>query len=260
MEELRLKLEKKIKISGKIKLLTGLHIGGSSIGLEIGGADKVVIRNPVDQVPYIPGSSLKGKMRSLIEKSMGLVKIEEAVYGGKKEFRGLLCTDQSEDAVQLFGFAANDSISDERSAPTRLIVRDASLDKESFRKLESAENTDMYLTEIKTETSIDRLTSQANPRSFERVPAGSSFDFEFIIDIYNVDLDDKSNTRETRFIEIVKNAMKLLEYDYLGGQGSRGYGRVKFEKVSVKVIDAASLVEEGVKTEEMSKELTELFS
>ena len=72
--------------------------------------------------------------------------------------------------------------------------------------------------------------------------------------------DDKSNTRETRFIEIVKNAMKLLEYDYLGGQGSRGYGRVKFEKVSVKVIDAASLVEEGVKTEEMSKELTELFS
>jgi len=247
-----LKLEKKIIVSGKIRILTGLHIGGSSIGLEIGGADKVVIRNPVDRRPYIPGSSLKGKMRSLIEKSMNLVQLENS----RGEWKGSLCTDQNQDAVQLFGFAANEKMK-ENSAPTRLIVRDASMDEESYKMLDESDATDMYLTEIKTETSIDRLTSQANPRSFERVPAGARFNFEFVIDIYNLDLG--SGDRERKFLDILKNAMRLLELDYLGGQGSKGYGKVKFEGVTVNVVDAATLVETGDKSMKAAPEFAELF-
>ncbi len=229
-----LKLEKKIVFKGKIKALTGLHIGGSSVGLAIGGADSVVVRNSLDNIPYIPGSSLKGKMRSLLEKIYGLVEIDTR----NNEFSGKICSDLKEDVVQMFGFAANDlSQLDEDSAPTRFIVRDACLDIESVEKLENAENTDMYLTEVKTETNIDRLTSKANPRNFERVPAGSSFNFEFVLDIYDRDARYKKDgkDRETRFLELLKQGMEIIENDYLGGQGSRGYGRIQFEIEDIKI-------------------------
>ena len=66
MEELR--LQGKYIIQGKIKVLTGLHIGGPTTGLNIGGVDNIVIKDAKGK-PYIPGSSLKGKMRSLLEYS-----------------------------------------------------------------------------------------------------------------------------------------------------------------------------------------------
>lgn len=241
-----LKLEKKIIIEGQIKLLTGMHIGASSIGLEIGGTDKVVVRNPLDGKPYIPGSSLKGKMRSLLEKVNGKVNIaqedvkdEKGVVVGKK-YKGEICQKPEEDIVQLFGYPAEVGTSYEFSAPTRLIVRDADLTEASFNKLEKSESTDMYLTEIKTETSIDRLTSAANPRSFERVPAGAEFNFQFIVDIYDVDIlctgtGEDNKTRESRFLELMRQAMELIEMDYIGGQGTRGYGQVKINVSDVKV-------------------------
>lgn len=222
-----LKLEKKIVFKGKIKAMTGMHIGGSSVGLAIGGADSVIVRNSLDNIPYIPGSSLKGKMRSLLEKIHGLVEIEYK----NNEFSGKICSDLKEDVVQMFGFAANDlSNLDDHTAPTRFMVRDACLDKESIERLEMAENTDMYLTEVKTETNIDRLTSKANPRNFERVPAGSTFDFEFVLDIYNKDVEYQKDgkDRETLFLQMLKQGMEILEDDYIGGQGSRGYGRIQF--------------------------------
>lgn len=243
-ERATLKLDKKIIIEGQIILLTGMHIGASSIGLEIGGTDKVVVRNPLDNKPYIPGSSLKGKMRSLLEKVYGKVNIilEDKDEDGKTvtKYKGEICKKPEEDIVQLFGYPAEVATTYEFSAPTRLIVRDARLTKESFDKLEKSENTDMYLTEIKTETSIDRLTSAANPRSFERVPAGAEFDFQFIIDTYDIDnscseTKKDSKTRECKFLELIIQAMELMEMDYIGGQGTRGYGQIKFNVEDVKV-------------------------
>lgn len=232
-----LKLERKIFIEGEIELLTGLHIGGSSLGLAIGGADKVVIRNPITNLPYIPGSSLKGKMRSLLEKSCGLIKIENEneKKDNKVVWTGKLCTEPLEDVVQLFGFPADVEKSSPDYAPTRLAVRDGALLNEV--DLANAENTDMYCTEIKTEVSIDRLTSAANPRQFERVPAGARFRLDLVLDLYNVDNTKGENEKETRcdrFITLIKQALSLVEDDYIGGQGSRGYGQVKFKISSVR--------------------------
>ncbi len=257
-----LKLEKKVFIEGEIIALTGLHIGGSSTGLTIGGADKVVVRNPVTNLPYIPGSSLKGKMRSLLERSLGLVNVSQE----NGEWVGKLCTDPEKDVVQLFGFPADESVSIENTAPTRLIVRDCELLNKD--ELEELENIDMYCTEIKTEVSIDRLTAKANPRNFERVPAGARFSLNLVVDLYNVDTrngnnkdsekltaegssteDDGNqgkegnNTRADAFMALISQALRLVEDDYLGGQGTRGYGRVEFRIKSVKEKRAENYLE-----------------
>ena len=224
----KLQLEKKVFIKGKIIIKTGIHIGGSSLGLQIGGADNVVIRNPITNLPYIPGSSLKGKMRSLLEKSLGLIHPKQ---NSKGEWEGNLCTDPNEDVVQLFGSPADAGGSATPThAPTRLTVRDSDLLNED--KLAGAENTDMYCTEIKTEVNIDRLTSAANPRNFERVPAGAVFRLDLVIDIYNVDTAD-DNKRADEFVKLIKQGLLLIEDDYLGGHGTRGYGQVKFHIDSV---------------------------
>ena len=231
-EDRTLKLDRKVFIEGEIEVLTGIHVGGSSTGLSIGGADKVVVRNPITNRPYIPGSSLKGKMRSLLEKSLGLVKImsEKKKKKDKEvtEWVGKLCEDPEKDLVQLFGFPAEKGGTSDKYAPTRLTVRDSDLLNEE--ELARAEETDMYLTELKTEVSIDRLTCKANPRNFERVPAGARFGLSLVLDLYNVDDED----RRKNFTSLIRQALELLEDDYLGGQGSRGYGRVKFHIHSVK--------------------------
>jgi len=229
----KLKLDKKIFIKGKIITKTGIHIGGSSLGLQIGGADNVVIRNPITNLPYIPGSSLKGKMRSLLEKSLGLIHPKQ---NSKGEWEGNLCTDPNEDVVQLFGAPAEELGQQPTHAPTRLTVRDGDLLNEG--RLAEAENTDMYCTEIKTEVSIDRLTAAANPRNFERVPAGAEFKLEMILDIYNVDMttdnnQDNANSRADEFVKLIEQGLLLVEDDYLGGNGTRGYGRVEVRIDSV---------------------------
>ena len=226
-----LQFSKKVFIKGQIITKTGIHIGGSSLGLQIGGADKVVIRNPITNLPYIPGSSLKGKMRSLLEKSLGLVKIEQKEKNGKQVWEGSLCTEQDEDVVQLFGSPADAGGSATPThAPTRVTVRDGGL--LNADKLAAAENTDMYCTEIKTEVSIDRLTSAANPRNFERVPASAVFRLDLVLDIYNVDMTD-DNKRADEFVNLIKQGLLLIEDDYLGGHGTRGYGQVEFHIDSV---------------------------
>lgn len=227
-----LKLEKKVFFRGTLRLVTGMHIGGSSLGLSIGGADKVVVRNPVSRLPYTPGSSIKGKLRSLLEKSHDLVVINHK--DGK--WTGPLCKDPSKPLVQLFGFPADEPRTEALPflAPTRLTVRDGEL--LNIATIEQAGQTDMYGTELKTEVNIDRLTSLANPRSFERVPAGARFEFQMIVDLYNVD-DQPTPGSETslaqQYMELLREGLRLLQDDYLGGQGSRGYGQVKVELASV---------------------------
>ena len=213
------KICSKIFVKGNIKALTGFHIGGNSVGMAIGGADSVVARNPLDNAPYIPGSSLRGKMRSLLERARG-PEGENAEEGGfSRNNRGdaLAGKDPNTLLGQLFGVAAES----EAKGPTRLIVRDASLTEDSLKELEQAPNTDMPMTEVKTEVWIDRITCAAMPRQIERVPAGSEFGFEFIVTI--LDVDDK-----LKFLNLVYEGMRLVEADTLGGSGSRGYGQVKF--------------------------------
>jgi CRISPR-associated protein Csm3 len=211
-------IQSKIFISGKLFALTGLHIGGNSVGMAIGGADAVVVRNPLTNEPYIPGSSLRGKMRSLLERVRGQEGINQNPEGGYSMGKNgaLAGKDASTWLGKLFGVAAEDA-----KEPTRLIVRDAPLTRDSSEALRKAPNTDMPMTEVKTEVWIDRITSQANPRQIERVPARSEFRFEFVLTLLKG--DDKQ-----RFLSLVFEGLRLVEADALGGKGTRGYGRVKF--------------------------------
>lgn len=201
------KLIKKIKYTGTITLKTGLHIGGTNASLNIGGPDKFVVRNPITNVPYIPGSSLKGKMRALIEVVNGCVSNKRGVVGPSD--------DPSSESGALFGVATGD----DRNKPSRLIVRDAEMD---LSKPEMFANTDLPYTESKTEVSIDRVTAKANPRTFERVPAGAQFKLDIVLNIFE-------NEDEEALKGTLMKAIQLLQDDYLGGNGSRGYGQVEIE-------------------------------
>lgn len=198
-----IKLEKKVIYSGTITLKTGLHIGGTNASLNIGGPDKFIVRNPLSNIPYIPGSSLKGKMRALVEIANG------ETNGGKPS------NNPESKAGKLFGTAGD---GDDKH-PSRLIVRDADLDV-SVENMFS--NTDLPYTESKTEVAIDRVTAKANPRTFERVPAGAKFKLNMVLNVFEG--EDEEALKAT-----IKQAIKLLEDDYLGGHGSRGYGQVKID-------------------------------
>ena len=199
------KLVKKIKINTSITLITGLHIGGNSENVEIGGIDTPVIKlASKGDVPYIPGSSLKGKMRCLLEQTEGASNV------------GL-----NKDINNLFGITKNDSIGIKDNLPSKLIVRDAILTEDSKSYLLGCDNLDMPYTENKYENTIDRVTAKANPRNMERVPAGAEFNAEFVINVW--DDDD-----EKELIAMFEKGIRLLENDYLGGSGSRGYGQIKF--------------------------------
>ena len=193
------KLVKKIRINTTIELITGLHIGGNSDNVEIGGIDNPVIKIATkDNQPYIPGSSLKGKMRCLLEQIAGSAKV-----GGNS------------DVNNLFGCS-------ETNQPSNLIVRDAMLQKESVEKLRNCDNLDMPYTEGKWENVIDRVKGTAeHPRQTERIPAGVSFNVEFVINIWD-------NDEEQALINLLEKGINALENDYLGGSGSRGYGQILF--------------------------------
>lgn len=212
------KLKNKIVYTGIIRLKTGLHIGGTNAALNIGGPDKFVVRNPLTNIPYIPGSSLKGKLRSLVELANG------ETNAGKPS------NDPNSKSGALFG-TAGDSESNHAS---RLIVRDAVMvtqaddeDELMIFGLERSDipdfsNTDLPFTESKTEVNIDRITAKANPRTFERVPAGALFKLEMVLNIFEGENeDDLENT--------LKQGITLLHDDYLGGNGSRGYGQVEIK-------------------------------
>jgi len=232
----------KIFIQGTITALTGLHIGGSSTEMSIGGADSIVVRDPLTNYPYIPGSSLRGKMRSLLERSRGEMTIQMENKTGDK-IEPITCsdleqaakylnqgcrlksagpaTDFTSKAAQLFGVAVDQVKSTEKIVPQRLVVRDAMLDETSAQELAQSRYTDMPFTEVKTEVVIDRITSKAMPRQIERVPAGAKFNFEFVLNLYG-------NDEQKEYLSLLWECMQLLEDDYLGGNGSRGYGRIKF--------------------------------
>jgi len=218
----KIQLLAQVFITFDILALTGLHIGGSDAGIEIGGVDNTVIRDRLTDQPYVPGSSLKGKMRSLLDKYEG-----KQINFPPRNPAFHVCQDKDEyikcDVCHVFGVSGQQSFSE----PTRLIVRDTFLSAKSVDELKKAQ-TDMPFTEVKTEVSIDRVTSAANPRPFERVPAGAEFSgAEFVYAIYYPE--------DIQRMEKVFKGMGLVEDDYLGGGGSRGSGKVKFKNIKIHI-------------------------
>ncbi|MEQ1620568.1 MAG: type III-A CRISPR-associated RAMP protein Csm3 [Methylococcales bacterium] len=209
------------KLTGQIELLSGLHIGSGNTEIHIGGTDNPVIKNPITQQPYIPGSSIKGKMRSLLEWHLGVV---GDTGGHPLNFGHIAKLDtkiqqSAKDLIKLFG-GASDSKNDEdlikKIGPSRLAFWDCALTKAWVAEME---NKTLMLTEVKMENTIDRIKGTAeHPRNTERVPATAKFDFNLTIRVH-----DGEDLTETLLV-----GLKLLEYTGLGGSGSRGYGKIKF--------------------------------
>lgn len=209
----------RIILTGQVRAVSGLHIGGSPGGLAIGNVDMPVIRDMVTGRPYIPGSSLKGKMRSLAEKLTGAPQNKSI---GKEVTIHIASDRQQYDTYwvnPIFGVPGE--IKFDVPAPTRLIVRDVMMDGDSAKSL-LATKTDLPYTEVKWEAAIDRVTAAATPRQMERVPAGAIFaPMEIVFSVFLPE--------DMGLFAHVLTALQLVQDDYLGGQGSRGSGKVAFE-------------------------------
>ncbi len=207
-------------ISANIRAITGLHIGKGKEGVMIGGVDNPVMRDVLTNQPYIPGSSLKGKLRSLAEKSDPKRQPDAPI--GKGVYIHL-CDERDCPICTLYGVPGQKVA----SAPTRLTVRDAFIEEKSAARLKTSD-TDLPFTEVKYEVAIDRVTSQANPRPLERVPADTLFGpVEMVLSVYQAN--------DHRLLQPLLTAMRLLEDDSLGGSGSRGSGKVKFEDLTLTI-------------------------
>lgn len=220
MSETYKKLIDKVIINADLTVLTGMHIGASTEFSSIGAVDSVVIRDPLNKRPIIPGSSIKGKLRFLLARAL-----TEKGYITPFE-------EEPDEVKRLFGSSRNGIV------VSRLQFTDLFMDEESADKIEKMD-TDLYLTEIKFENTIDRATGIANPRQIERVPRGSKFCFRLIYNIENID------EMETDFKNL-STAISLLHLDYLGGNGTRGYGRVKISNFKLElagITDESSAVE-----------------
>lgn len=219
-------MKARVIVTAELHALSGLRIGGTLPGLAIGGLDLPVIRDPLTGYPYIPGSSLRGKMRALLDRwhgnpsnrRIGNVAIhmpeEQADYDASPVGR-------------LFGVLPNGNITTMR--PTRLLVRDIYLAEAEAERLRRQSRGGLLYTEAKTEAAIDRLTSAANPRTIERVLAGTVFN-PFVASITLYDCDSVAE-----YLPLLLRGMRLLEDDYLGGHGVRGSGEIAFKKITVTV-------------------------
>ncbi len=198
----------KIQITGTIEVVTGMHIGGSEAFAAIGAIDSPVIIDPLSRKPIIPGSSLKGKMRALLAKAYNPTVVNH--------------NDDSEKISRLFGSSANNKLMTSRLIFSDMIL--ANYDELHSKGLDS-------ITEVKFENTISRTTSVANPRQIERVIRGSKFKLNIIYDVLE-DYQDQALDD----IKILVEGMKLLQYDYLGGGGTRGNGKIKFSNVTADTV------------------------
>ncbi len=213
----------KIQITGKLEVVTGMHIGGSSAFAAIGAVDSPVIKDSRENLPMIPGSSLKGKMRTLLAKEYN-----ETVAAKPDE--------DNERIVRLFGSAKKGNIKRSRIQIADMVMANA----DEFRQRGT-----QSLTEIKFENTINRLTAVANPRQIERVIRGSEFALDMIYEV-----EEESEIVED--LSMLAEGMKLLQYDYLGGHGSRGYGKVRFKDVQADTVV-------GELDEKLQQEIDQIF-
>ncbi len=213
----------KIKIKADLEVVTGMHIGGSSEYAPIGAVDSPVITDPRTGDPTVPGSSLKGKLRTLLVRSiMGNAAREP--NSDPKEIK------------RLFGASAPEIIK------SRLQFADAFVaNKEDFKAV--------GLTEVKFENALNRGTGVANPRQIERVVRGVKFAVCIVYD----KPDDEAETDGD--MKNLAKAMKLLQIDYLGGHGTRGSGRVSFSGIALSSPDKSVPAE---RLEELNGYFTEV--
>lgn len=222
-----MKLTRIAKITAEIELLSGLHIGSGNTEMHIGGTDNPVIKNPITQEPYIPGSSLKGKMRGLLEWRAGVVALTDGKPLGFAHI-GKLTNDQvtqGKTILKLFGGAPEGGNQDEKLVaeigPTRLAFWDCALTRDWVATMRDK---NLLLTETKMENMIDRIRGVAeHPRNTERVPASAMFDFQLTLKIH--DGED--------LLDTVLKGLRLLELGGLGGSGSRGYGKLCFRNLAL---------------------------
>ncbi|TVR57609.1 MAG: type III-A CRISPR-associated RAMP protein Csm3 [Candidatus Competibacteraceae bacterium] len=211
------------RITATLSLRSGLHIGAGKDAIEIGGLDLPVVKQPFTQEPYIPGSSLKGKLRSLLEWALNRVENDGNVWGSNKN--GQYAADDP--ILRAFGTTHKQW----RGGPTRLLVRDAYLDP---AWADSIREQGLAFTEEKMEVGIDRIQGKAKDgglRRTERVPAGARFALEMVFKVF--DWNDDGGQTDRNCLNRVLEGLKLLERDALGGSGSRGYGRVRVENLKV---------------------------
>lgn len=196
----------KIQITGDIEVKTGMHIGGNSAFAAIGAVDSSVIKDTRTNLPMIPGSSLKGKMRSLLAKEFNMKVVNP--------------DDDHERLTRLFGTAKKDHVKRSRILISDMIMANS----QELRDLGL-----QSMTEVKFENTINRATAVANPRQIERVVRGAIFELDIIYEVENVEelLEDMQTLGE---------GMKLLQYDYLGGNGSRGYGKIVFKNLHAETV------------------------
>ncbi|MEI0701685.1 type III-A CRISPR-associated RAMP protein Csm3 [Brachyspira intermedia] len=234
----------KFLITSEIELITGMHIGGSSDFSPIGAIDSPVVKDPLTKQPIIPGSSIKGKLRSLLARMI----VES--YNNNK----LPNHNQDHDYIKVLFGAQNEE--------SKLQFYDLFLTKESANNIKDKE-LDFDFTEIKFENTIQRDKLLATPRQLERVPAGAIFEFKVI---YNCTCDD---TRYEYNFKLLYNAIRALEFDYLGGSGSRGYGRVKFKDFKIKTVlkncnvkedGKIECIDENIVCEEVENKFREIFN
>ncbi len=225
-----LKFQGKLIVEADLTCETGLHIGAGKGSLEIGGADNPVVKDAFGR-PYVPGSSLRGRLRSLLEQASGLTPSEMVYVSRRKgqEVRIHQSDRPDDDICILFGRnpgrmerMAGEASESSSATPARLTVYDAPLDMDSITAA-MRENLDDELTEVKSENAVDRITSQANPRTLERVPAGARFKLRLVMDVLCE--EDKA------LASAVAAALRMMEDDTLGGGGSRGNGRVRLSGV-----------------------------
>jgi CRISPR-associated protein Csm3 len=195
-------------ITSIITLISGARIGGSDDVLQIGGTDLTCIKDPASGKPYIPGSSLKGKMRSALEKSTGTA---EGIQPSK---RGPI--------ARVFGphFDVR-----HQEGPTRIRVHDAQL-------LPGSE----FTLELKTESVNNRETGTAmHPRTLERVAPGARFGLRIDFDVYDIDagfkytdlFDKKQHAGREAILAIINDGLELLCQSGIGSGTSRGYGQIE---------------------------------
>jgi CRISPR-associated protein Csm3 len=218
----------KLMLDGEMICETGLHIGAGKGSLDLGGADNPVVKDAFGR-PYVPGSSLRGKMRSLLEQSAGLVSPSDLVYLSRRrgqEVRIHQSDEAGDEICLLFGRnpgrverVSGDAMEPKSATPARLTAYDAPLDLDSITA-QMRENLDDELTEVKSENAIDRVTAQSNARTLERVPAGAKFKVRLVLDILCAE--------DRELVATLVQGIRLLEDDALGGGGSRGSGRIRF--------------------------------
>lgn len=203
----------KILITGKLHVETGMHIGGSTAFSAIGAVDAPVIKDTKTRFPILPGSSFKGKLRALLAKAYN-----ETVARHPDE--------DHEKLTDLFGSAV-------KNKRSRILFYDALMDNWEELKAQGLSS----ITEVKFENTINRVTAVADPRQIERVVRGAKFPLKLVYELYDPEkTEEELMVQLKEDIKILCQGFKLLEYDYLGGHGSRGYGKVSFSDLKLETV------------------------